>query len=54
MDTYRAENDDEIELFPGDRVVILNKSMDGWWKIKYVTAPTCDHISPIATITIID
>lgn len=34
MDTYKTENDDELELSPGDKVVVLSKNMDGWWKIK--------------------
>ena len=35
VDSYKAENDDEIELSAGDKVVVLHKNMDGWWKIKY-------------------
>lgn len=34
METYFAENDDEITIKAGDKVDVINKSMDGWWKIK--------------------
>ena len=47
MDTFKAENEDEIELYPGDKVVILSKSMDGWWKIKYVFHAVQLHLAII-------
>lgn len=35
METYFAENDDEITMKAGDKVEVISKSMDGWWRIKY-------------------
>lgn len=34
MESYFAENDDEITMKAGDRVDVISKSMDGWWKIR--------------------
>jgi hypothetical protein len=34
MDNYFAQNDDEIEVSVGDKVTVMHKNMDGWWKIK--------------------
>jgi hypothetical protein len=39
MESYYAENDDEITFKAGDRVDVISKSMDGWWKIRY--GPGC-------------
>ena len=34
MESYFAENDDEITIKAGERVEVVSKSMDGWWKIR--------------------
>ena len=34
MESYKAENEDEVGFKSGDRIEVLSKSMDGWWKIK--------------------
>ncbi len=34
METYFAENDDEVTMKAGERVEVIGKSMDGWWKIR--------------------
>ncbi len=36
MESYFADNEDEITINAGDSVEVISKSMDGWWKIKYV------------------
>lgn len=36
MESYFAENDDEITMKAGDCVDVISKSMDGWWKIRYI------------------
>ena len=33
MDNYEAEEDDEISFRRGAVVDVLQKSLDGWWKI---------------------
>ncbi len=30
--TYEPQRDDELRLYKGDVVVVLEKSSDGWWK----------------------
>lgn len=34
MESYMAQSEDEIGLFLGDKVTVVRKSMDGWWKIR--------------------
>ena len=34
MESYIPQSEDEIGLSAGDKVVVIHKSMDGWWKIK--------------------
>ena len=34
MESYFAENDDEITIKAGDRIEVISKSMDGWWMIR--------------------
>ena len=33
---YKAVNQDEISIKQGDTVQVINRSMDGWWEIRYV------------------
>ncbi|XP_070211989.1 SH3 and PX domain-containing protein 2B-like isoform X2 [Littorina saxatilis] len=35
IETFTAQNDDEISLEKGVIVEVEEKSMDGWWKVKY-------------------
>ena len=32
---YKAVNQDELSIKQGDTVQVLNRSMDGWWEIRY-------------------
>lgn len=32
---YQAVNQDEISIKPGDTVQVINRSMDGWWEIRW-------------------
>ena len=34
MESYAAENDDEVGFMAGDKIEVVNKNMDGWWKIR--------------------
>ena len=36
MESYAPQNDDEVGFNTGDRIEVLSKSMDGWWKIRSV------------------
>ena len=36
METYVADGDDEVGFRAGDRIEVITKSMDGWWKIRFV------------------
>lgn len=36
MESFSAENEDEVGFRAGERIHVINKSMDGWWKIRYV------------------
>ena len=35
MESFSAENEDEVGFKAGERIHVINKSMDGWWKIRY-------------------
>ena len=35
MESFSAENDDEVGFRAGERIHVIHKSMDGWWKIRY-------------------
>ena len=32
---YKAVNQDELSIKQGDTVQVINRSMDGWWEIRY-------------------
>lgn len=34
MESFAAENEDEVGFKAGERVHVISKSMDGWWKIR--------------------
>jgi hypothetical protein len=34
MESFSAESEDEVGFKAGDRIHVINKSMDGWWKIR--------------------
>lgn len=34
MESYVAQSEDELGLSVGERVTVLHKSLDGWWKIR--------------------
>lgn len=34
MECYIAQSEDEIALSVGEKVTVVYKSMDGWWKIR--------------------
>ena len=34
MESYAAENDDEVGFKAGDKIEVVNRNMDGWWKIR--------------------
>ena len=36
MESYVPQNEDEIGFNTGDKIEVLSKSMDGWWKIRCV------------------
>ena len=36
MESYSAQSEDEVTFKTGDTIQVLSKSLDGWWKIKYV------------------
>ena len=36
MESYVPQNDDEVGFMTGDKIEVLSKSMDGWWKIRCV------------------
>ena len=40
MESFSAENEDEVGFKAGERIHVINKSMDGWWKIRYVCTAT--------------
>ena len=36
MESFAPENEDEVGFSAGERLHVISKSMDGWWKIRYV------------------
>ena len=40
MESFSAESEDEVGFKAGERIHVINKSMDGWWKIRYVQLRT--------------
>ena len=32
---YKAVNQDELSIKQGETVQVINRSMDGWWEIRY-------------------
>ena len=36
MESYVPQNEDEVGFMTGDKIEVLSKSMDGWWKIRCV------------------
>ena len=36
MESFSAENEDEVGFKAGERIHVISKSMDGWWKIRCV------------------
>ena len=36
MESYSAQSEDEVTFKTGDTIQVLSKSLDGWWKIRYV------------------
>lgn len=37
VDHYNVEEEDEVPLRQGEVVEVLQKSMDGWWKVKVMS-----------------
>ena len=35
MESYSAQSEDEVTFKTGDKIQVLSKSLDGWWKIRY-------------------
>ena len=35
MESFSAESEDEVGFKAGERIHVISKSMDGWWKIRY-------------------
>ena len=35
MESFAPENEDEVGFAAGERLHVISKSMDGWWKIRY-------------------
>ena len=35
MESYIPQSEDEVGISIGEKVTIVHKSMDGWWKIRY-------------------
>ena len=38
MNSYTAENDDEITFDQGVVVEVIQKNLDGWWLVRYLTS----------------
>lgn len=34
MENYTPENDDEVGFKAGEKIEVVHKNMDGWWKIR--------------------
>lgn len=34
MESYVPQSEDEVGISVGEKVTIVHKSMDGWWKIR--------------------
>ncbi len=50
MESFSAESEDEVGFKAGERIHVISKSMDGWWKIRYVqlwTARVKIKLSPL-------
>ena len=49
---YKARNQDELTIKQGETFEVINRSMDGWWEIKYANCILCKKPFTLQSVSV--